>query len=77
MALDRPYPKKTHSVYREVSAGLEPSGGLEGVVVTKIPGKGLLRMKPWKQRRHGARLKGWMLTGTGGGASRMSYAPEQ
>jgi hypothetical protein len=28
-------------------------------------------MKPWKQERHGARLKGWMLTGPGGGVSRM------
>jgi hypothetical protein len=27
MALDRPYPKETHWVYREVGAGLEPSGG--------------------------------------------------
>jgi hypothetical protein len=26
MALDRPYPKKTHWVHREVGAGLEPSG---------------------------------------------------
>jgi hypothetical protein len=42
----------------------------------KRPGKGRLRMKPWKQGRHGARLKVWMLTGPGGGASRMPYGPE-
>jgi hypothetical protein len=33
-------------------------------------------MKPWKQGRHGARLKDWVLTGPGGGFSRMPYAPE-
>jgi hypothetical protein len=33
-------------------------------------------MKPWKRGRHGARLKDWLLTGTGGGVSRMPYAPE-
>jgi hypothetical protein len=26
MALDRPYPKKTHWIYREVGIGLEHSG---------------------------------------------------
>jgi hypothetical protein len=33
-------------------------------------------MKPWKQGKHGARLKDWVLTGPGGGVSRMPYAPE-
>jgi hypothetical protein len=33
-------------------------------------------MKPWKRRRHGARLKDWLLTGSGGGVSWMPYAPE-
>jgi hypothetical protein len=33
-------------------------------------------MKQWKQGRYGARLEGWMLTGPGGVASRMSYGPE-
>jgi hypothetical protein len=27
MALDRPYPKKTHWIHREVGIGLQPSGG--------------------------------------------------
>jgi hypothetical protein len=33
-------------------------------------------MKPWKQGRHGARLKDWLLTEPGGGLSRMLYTPE-
>jgi hypothetical protein len=33
-------------------------------------------MKPWQQGGHGARSKDWLLTGPGGGASRMPYAPE-
>jgi hypothetical protein len=40
MALDRPYTKKTQWIHREVSIGLETSGGLEGAVVPKRPGKG-------------------------------------
>jgi hypothetical protein len=35
-----------------------------------------LRMKPWKWWRHGAGLKDWLLTGPGGGVSRIPYAPE-
>jgi hypothetical protein len=46
------------------------------VVVPKRPGKGRLRTKPWKQGKHGLRLKDWLLTGLGGGISRMPYAPE-
>jgi hypothetical protein len=33
-------------------------------------------MKPWKQGRHGARLKDCLLTEPGVGVSRMPYAPE-
>jgi hypothetical protein len=78
MAMDWPYPKKTHWMHRptEVDTGLQPSGGPEDAVVPKRPGKGRLRMKPWKRGRHGASLKHWLLTGTGGGVSRMPYAPE-
>jgi hypothetical protein len=50
--------------------------GLESAVVPKIPRKLRLRMKPWKRRRYGARLKDWLLTGPGGGVSWMPYAPE-
>jgi hypothetical protein len=32
--------------------------------------------KPWKQGRHGARLKDWLLTGHSRGISRMPYVPE-
>jgi hypothetical protein len=53
-----------------------PQGGGQDAVVPKRPGKGRLRMKPWKRGRHGASLKDWLLTGTGGGISRMPYAPE-
>jgi hypothetical protein len=70
MALDRPYPKATHWCWTGTLRGLDFA------VVTKRPGKGRLRMKQWKQGRHGARLKGWMLIGPGGGASRMPYGPE-
>jgi hypothetical protein len=74
MALDVPCPKKTPWIQRVVRIGLEPSGA-QGAVVPKRPGKGRLRMKPWKQGRHGARLKDWLLTGPGG-VSRMPYTPE-
>jgi hypothetical protein len=73
MAVDWPYLKKTHWIHKEVGIGLEPSGGS---VVPKRPGKGRLSMKPWKQRRHGARLKDWLLTEPSGGVSRIPYAPD-
>jgi hypothetical protein len=34
-------------------------------------------MKPWKRGRYGARLKDWLLTGPGGGVSRMPNASER
>jgi hypothetical protein len=75
MALYVPCPKKTHWIHREVRIGLEPSGA-QGAIVPKRSGKGRLRIKPWKQGRRGARLKDWLLTGPGGGVSRMPYVPE-
>jgi hypothetical protein len=34
-------------------------------------------MTPWKRGRYGVRLKDWLLTGPGGGVSRMPNASER
>jgi hypothetical protein len=39
--------------------------------------KRLSRKKPWKWGRHGAKLKGFLLRGTGGSVSQTPYAPEE
>jgi hypothetical protein len=67
--------KKTRCIHKEVDIGLVTSGARKRGRPKRAE-KGLLRMKPWKQGRHGARLKDWMLTGPGGGVSRMLYAPQ-
>jgi hypothetical protein len=51
--------------------------GLRGAAVPKRPGRGRSRKKPWKWGRHGARLKGLLLTGSGGSVAQMPYAPER
>jgi hypothetical protein len=75
MALDRPYPKKTQWIHIVVGIGLESSGGSKARSSHKD-----LEKDDWGWS-HGsgkdrARLKDWLLTGPGGGVSRMPYAPE-